>query len=44
MENEEKEVGKKRLSPMATVLLTVGGTALAVAIIGIISIIFAKLG
>ena len=44
MENEEKQVGKKKLSPLATILLTVGGTALTVAIIGIIGIIFAKLG
>lgn len=44
MENEQKEVEKKKLSPKATILLTVGGTALAVAVVGIIGIIFAKLG
>ena len=44
MEKEEKKVEKKRLSPKATILLTVGGTALVVAIVGIIGIIFAKLG
>lgn len=43
MENEKKEE-KKKLSPAATILLTVGGTALAVAIVGIIGIIIAKLG
>lgn len=36
MEEEKKEVSKKRLSPEATVLLTIGGVALAVVVYRII--------
>jgi hypothetical protein len=32
----EKEVSKKRLSPEATLLLTIGGAALVVVVIGIV--------
>lgn len=41
---EEKRVEKKRLSPAATLLLTIGGVAIALIIIGIMFLIFAKLG
>ena len=41
---EEKKVEKKKLSPAATLLLTIGGVALVLVLIGIIYLIFAKLG
>lgn len=44
MEEEKKEVVKKRLSPAATLLLTIGGIALVLVVIGIMYLIFAKLG
>lgn len=39
-EKEVKEVERKRLSPEATIILTIGGFALAVVVIGIMYLIF----
>lgn len=39
MEEEAKVVNKKRLSPEATMLLTIGGFALAIVVYGIIHFI-----
>lgn len=41
---EEKKVEKKKLSLPATLLLTIGGVALALVLMGIMYLIFAKLG
>lgn len=38
----EEEVKKKRLSPEATVLLTVGASALAIVVYGIVRFILAR--
>lgn len=42
MEEEVKVVSKKRLSLEATLLLTIGGSALAVVVYGIIHFILTK--
>ncbi len=39
-EKEAKEVERKRLSPEATIILTIGGFALAAVVVGIMYLIF----
>ena len=41
-QQEEKTVGKKRVSPEATVLLTIAGTALAIVMYGIINFLIIR--